>query len=423
MSKDDRPANLLEEVREEVVDEATVSDLRMNNTVATSERTEASRPGSNAGSARAIDRNADEASGSAADKMSPVRANDLQRYVQTACLVVIALLMVGYSLYVTRAFMLPVTAAILLNFVLSPLVKRLNRIGIPSMAGAAIVMTALTASTAFGVYQLQKPAAKWLDSAPDVINELSYKLKHIRTPAEEIVKASKQVEELAQNVQAPDVVKVDVQRPSLASVVLSHSSAFAAGLLLSGTLLFFLLASGDHFLAKCVELTPTFSGKRRIVDASRDVQRGIAHYLGTVTTINTVLGVVMAITLWCLGVPNAALWGVMAAVLNYVPFFGLIVGTAIVFLVSLLTFDSLGQAAVPAVVYLVINSVEANLITPAILGRSMSMNPVAILLWMMLCGWMWGIAGAIIAIPILAMLMIACEATETLAPVAKFIAK
>lgn len=206
-------------------------------------------------------------------------------------------------------------------------------------------------------------------------------------------------------------------------MVLSSSSAVVASCLLSGTLLFFLLASGDRFLSKCVELMPTFEDKRRVVETVREVQKGVGNYLGTVTFINLVLGIVIGCTLWFMGVPNAALWGVMATILNYVPFLGIVVGTVIVFLVSLLTFDFMGQAIAPAVAYMVINWVEANFITPTILGRSMSLNPVAILLWMTLCGWMWGIAGAILAVPILAMVKIACEATETLSPVAKFIAK
>lgn len=343
---------------------------------------------------------------------------------QTGSLVIIAGLMIAYSLYFTRAIMLPITAAIVLNFLLSPLVKRFERMGLPSIAGAVIVMTIFTAIIALGVFQLQRPAAKWIEMTPEIVNELSFKMNDIREPAEEIVEASKQVEKLAKNAEASDdVIKVDVQQPSLASIVLSSSSAAIASCLLSGTLLFFLLGAGDRFLSKCVELMPTFDDKRRIVETVREVQRGVGYYLGTVTIINLLLGVVIGCVLWLMGVPNAALWGVMATILNYVPFVGFIIGTIIVFLVSLLTFDYVGQAVAPATAYMVINWVEANFVTPTILGRSMSLNPVAILLWMTICGWMWGIAGAILAVPTLAMVKIACEATETLTPAAKFIAK
>lgn len=343
--------------------------------------------------------------------------------IHTACvfIVVISTLLLGYSLYFTRAVMLPITVAIILNFVLSPLVQRLERVGIPNMVSAGLVMAVLTGVTVFGVLQLQAPATKWIHEAPTTIPQIQWKLRSIEEPVREITEASEKVEEIAEGSETDNVVKVAVQQPSIASVVLSRTSAFVAATFLASTLLFFLLASGDRFLTKCVEVMPTFQDKRRVVETVRKVQAGIGHYLGTVTIINTVLGIVIGITLWFLNVPNAALWGVMAMSLNYVPFVGLIAGTSVVFLVSLVTFDTLGQATVPAIAYLVINSVEANLVTPMILGRSMSMNPVAILLWMTLWGWMWGIMGAILAVPLLAMVKIACEEIEPLSPLAKFI--
>lgn len=342
--------------------------------------------------------------------------------VQTACLIVASTLLLVYSLYFTRAITLPITVAVILNFVLSPLVQRLERLGIPNMVSAAVLMAILIGITVFGVIQLHAPAAKWIQEAPRTIPQIQWKLRSIQEPVREITEASEKVEEIAKGNETDDVVKVAVQQPSIASIVLTRTSAFAAATFLSATLLFFLLASGDRYLTKCVELMPTYQDKRRIVRTVRKVQDGIGHYLGTVTIINAILGLVIGTTLWFFDVPNAALWGVMAMLLNYVPFVGLIVGTGVVFLVSLVTFDTFGQAFVPALAYLVINAVEANIITPMILGRSMSMNPVAILLWMTLWGWMWGIMGAILAVPLLAIVKIACEEIDPLVPIAKFIA-
>lgn len=344
------------------------------------------------------------------------------RLAQTASLIALATLMSAYTLYFARAIILPVVVAVVFNFVLSPIVRRLKRVGVPNMVGAEIVLTGLVGIIVVGVMQLQAPAAKWLEDAPTNIPQIQAKLRAVKQPVKEIAEASVKVEELAEGVTKQDVVKVDVQRPSLASVVLSRTSAFATSFFLSMTLLFFLLASGDRFLAKCVELMPTFQDKRRVVETVRAVQEGIGRYLGTVTIINMILGAVIAAALWFLGVPNAPLWGVMAALLNYVPFVGFLVGTAVVFFVSLLTFDSIGDAVVPALTYLIVNAIEANLITPMILGRSMSMNPVAIVLWMTLWGWLWGITGAILAVPLLAMVKIASDEIEVLHPLSKFIA-
>lgn len=355
------------------------------------------------------------------ERMNQVHSRISREDVRTACLVAICVLLAGYSLYFTRAIMVPVTIAIILSFVLSPLVNRLEKLKNPTTIGAGIVIASLVSLLAFGVYRLQQPAAKWVADVPEIVAEPQGKLRHVREPAIDLAAGSSKVEELAAGDKSSAIVKVDVQQPSLASVVLSRSSAMVASGILALTLLFFLLASGDIFLGKCVEWMPTFNDKRRIVETVRYVQDGIGNYLGTVTIINILLGIVIGITLWLFGVPNAPLWGVMATLLNYVPFVGLIVGTAVIILVSLLTFDTMGQAAAPAIAYLAINSVEANLITPSILGRSMSMNPVAILLWMTLWGWMWGIVGAILAVPLFAVLKIASDEFDPLAPIAKFI--
>lgn len=341
------------------------------------------------------------------------------RLIQTGSLLVLAIFAVAYGLYFTRAVMLPVVVAVVLNFVLSPMVARLGRIGCPPMLGAGIVLGLLAAVVAFGVLQLQRPAAKWIRNAPTVLPEIQRKLKALEQPVRQLTEASDSVEEIAKS--SDEVVKVAVQQPSLASELVSKTGSFAGSMLLAGTLLFFLLSSGDQFLAKCVELMPTLNDKRRVVKTFREIQSGIGHYLGTVTIINLFLGIIIGITLWFFGVPNAALWGVMATLLNYVPFLGLIVGAAVIFLVSLVSFDTLGQAAAPPIAYIIINGIEANLVTPAILGRSMSMNPVAILLWMTAWGWMWGIVGAILAVPLLAIVKIACEEVESLTPIAKFI--
>ena len=343
------------------------------------------------------------------------------RLVQAACLVVIAVLLSAYTLYFVRSVMIPVAAAILLNFLLSPIVRRMHRFGLPNMAGAGLVIACFVAVVAIGVIRLQPPATEWLRQAPYTLPQLKAKLKSVEKPVQEIAQASEKVQQIAEGIEKPNVVKVDIQQPSFASMVLSRTTTFTATMFFSLTLLFFLLASGDRFLAKCVELMPTFADKRRIVDTVRKIQNGIGRYLGTVTLINIGLGVVIGVTLWGLGVPNALLWGVMAMLLNYVPFVGILIGGVTVFFVSLATFSTLSEAAIPALAYVAINAIEANLVTPHVLGRSMSMNPVAILLWLTAWGWLWGIVGAILAVPLLAMVKIACEELEPLHPIAKFI--
>ena len=322
------------------------------------------------------------------------------------------------AVYFGRPVLLPVTVALLLKLLLTPIVQRLERLGLPPMVGAGVVLVSLCAIVLFLGTRLHEPAQKWLADLPQLLPEVEAKLTSLVEPVETFRAASQQVEEIADQVENPEVVKVEVQQPSLASLVLSQTAGFLAAATLSLTLLFFMLASGDRFLRKVVAFAPSLDEKKRVVRLVRRVQTGIARYLGTITVINAGLGVAIAITVWLLGLPNPVLWGAMAAILNFVPFLGLIVGATVIGVVSLLTFDSIGAALLPPLAYLLVNAVECNLITPLALRRSMSMSPVVILLWMTLWTWLWGIPGAIIAVPLLAVVRITLgelEATKRFA--------
>ena len=141
----------------------------------------------------------------------------------------------------------------------------------------------------------------------------------------------------------------------------------------------------------------------------KDVERGITTYLSTVTLINVGLGVATAAGLWVLGFPNPALWGAMAFLFNYVPFFGPMVCTAVLCLVSLLSFDSFAYACVPPAYFVAISAVEGNVLSPMIVGRSMSINPILVFVALIAGGWAWGLGGAILAVPLLAVGKIAAD--------------
>lgn len=207
----------------------------------------------------------------------------------------------------------------------------------------------------------------------------------------------------------------------MASVVMTSTGAALATIAVTLVLLYFLLASGDTYLNKIVEMVPTFRGKRDAVEVARAIEWGVSSYLFTITIINACLGVVEGFAMWLLGVPNPALWGFMAAILNYIPFLGPLIGTVVVGLVALAEFDTIGAASVVPLVYLGITTIEGNFITPAIFGRSMSLNPVMVIVSLTFWGWIWGIGGALLAVPFLAAAKIACDRLERLAPVGRFL--
>lgn len=166
---------------------------------------------------------------------------------------------------------------------------------------------------------------------------------------------------------------------------------------------------------------PTLKEKRRAVELTRHIQRSVSHYLSTITYINFGLGVVIGTGLWMIGIPNAPLWGVMAMCLNFIPLIGAMIGAAVVFFVGLVTFDTIGHAALAPLIYVVANVIEANIITPALIGRRMSLSPVMVVLSLTVWTWLWGITGAILAVPILAVLKIVAENFEGTQTLAKFL--
>jgi predicted PurR-regulated permease PerM len=187
-------------------------------------------------------------------------------------------------------------------------------------------------------------------------------------------------------------------------------------------LLFMLLASGDLLLRKLVAAVPRFTDKRRCVEVVRCIERDISVYLLTITVINCGLGLGVGLALWAVGMPNPALWGALAAALNFIPYLGAICGVAIVGLVALISLDPTVHALLAPASYLALTALEGYILTPHILGRRLSLDPVLILVSLLFWGWLWGVTGALIAVPLMAAAKIACDHSERLAAVGRLLA-
>jgi predicted PurR-regulated permease PerM len=203
-------------------------------------------------------------------------------------------------------------------------------------------------------------------------------------------------------------------------VLLEEARWATASLLLMAGFLFFMLASGDTFLSKLVKVIPRFRDKKRAVAIVHEVQEDIAVYMLAITLINAGMGAAVGGVMLALGVPNAALWGVMATLLNYIPYVGAIVGVGVVALVSLATFDSVGYALLAPLTYTVLTSVEANVVTPLILGKRLRLNPLVLFAAVIFWGWVWGVPGAFVAVPITVAMRIIFDRVEQLRPLAEF---
>jgi len=349
-------------------------------------------------------------------------AMESQPAVRSVAATLLAVIATFYTLYFARAFFLPVAFGLLLNLLLSPFVRTLKRARVPYPLGAAIVVLAIVAAVGVGGYFLSEPAQEWLIKAPQSVAAANVKIRKLRRPMEQATKSADQMARVATTGSSTSrVQEVTLAGPTLMDRFVQTSASFLAGVLETLVLLYFLLASGDLFLQKLTKMLPEFKDKKKAVAIARETETSISLYLSTVTLINVVEGGIVALVMWALGMPNPVLWGVLVLFLEFIPYLGALVMVGVLTLAALSTFDHVGHIiAVPAS-YLAINLIQAYVVTPLLLGRRLTLNPVAILIGLILWWEVWGVAGAFIAVPLLATLKILCDHIETLAPVGEFL--
>jgi predicted PurR-regulated permease PerM len=340
--------------------------------------------------------------------------------VRSVALTGLLVLAVVYSIYAARAVLMPITLALMLSFLLAPAVAGLERLRAPRPVATGIVLIALLGMLGYGGMLLAGPAAEWLDRAPQNLAQLRDRMQGITQEVERLSEATQSMEELAQGGRDGTGVTVS-EGPSLSDRVFSGTRAFIGGGVVTLVLIYFLLSSGDLFLRKVVRALPRLRDKKRAVEIARATQKHISNYLFTISLINIGLAAAQAVALWLLGVPNAILWGVMAGLLNFLPYVGPIIGTSVMAMVAFFTFEDTGHAVLVPTTYLGISLLEGNLITPILLGRSLMLNPVMIFIWIIFWAWMWGIVGTLIAVPLLAAVKIFCDHIEPLAPLGDFL--
>jgi len=343
--------------------------------------------------------------------------------IRSVALSGLLLVTLGYTLYVARAVFLPIILALLLSFLLVPLVKGLTRLHLPASLSAAVVLLATLGLVGYGTSWLFAPAASWMQQLPHGLRQIEGKMEIVKESVEKVNKAREQVKKFTQGERstARPVVGVEVKRTNLLEVVFNQTLDVVASVALTVILLYFLLASGDLFLLKLVRVLPSLTDKKVAVSIVHQVEHDISRYLLTITMINAGLGVAVGSAMFLLGMPNPVLWGVMAGSLNFIPYLGAITSATILTLVALLTFEEVGRAVVVPLVFVVLTSLEGLIVTPTVVGRRLSLNPVAIFIWLIFWGWLWGIAGTLLAVPLLAVLKIVCDHVKPLAAVGEFL--
>jgi predicted PurR-regulated permease PerM len=342
------------------------------------------------------------------------------RSIRVALLGIFLILFTGF-IYFARDFLLPVVIAFLLALTLSPIVRFLQKRGVAPPFSALVIVLFVISVFSAGTFLLSGPVTQWIDSTPEISRKIQEKLATLRFPVDAIFKASAQVESMGESASASDVQKVVIQQPGMLSMAAASIMGGLTTVAITFVLLLFLLASGTMFYEKMIGILPTLGDKKRALSIAHDVERDVSHYLLTITLINSGFGASIALAMTFTGMPNPVLWGVAAALLNFVPYVGAIGGILMVGMVALISFDSIGYAAIPPLLYAALSIIEGQFVTPVFLGRRLELNAVAIFICVALWGWLWGIVGAIIAVPLLVTVKVFCDHFESLNSFGEFL--
>jgi predicted PurR-regulated permease PerM len=261
-----------------------------------------------------------------------------------------------------------------------------------------------------------------MDRAPQSIAKVQGRLRELRRPVEQVTRTAEQVE-AATDVTKRGSQEVVVRGPRLSERLFGTTQSLVVGAMETLILLYFLLAAGDMFLQKLIRALPQLRDKKKAVAIVRETEASISTYLFTVAIVNVGLGVAVTLAMLLIKLPNAVLWGSLAAVVEFIPYVGATVMLGTLSMAGLVTFPDIGHALLVPGAYLAINLIQANFISPMVLGRRLTLNPVAILVALVFWWWIWGVGGVFIAVPLLTTFKIFCDHIESLAPIGEFLGK
>lgn len=344
--------------------------------------------------------------------------------VRSIALTVLAVIALGAVAYVGRPILAPLAFGVILSLLLAPAVRLLGQAHISPPFAAGLTLLSCIGLTGYGAWVLSEPAANWLQELPKSLRQVTERLEDMRGSLDTVNKAAEQVERItAPEESARSSVQVDSRVGTAGSRLLFNAWSLLGSTLIAVVLAFFLLSDADSFLRSIVKVLPKLEDKKRAVTVVREIESQISRYLVTITTINLALGAAVGLCMYLAGMPTPILWGVMAAIANFVPYVGAFAGTCVIGVVSFLTFHSLGATLLPPVLYVAATSIEGTVLTPSILGRRFLLRPAIVFAWLIVCGALWGIAGALLSVPLLVMTKILCDNVQPLAPMSEFLAR
>jgi predicted PurR-regulated permease PerM len=341
---------------------------------------------------------------------------------QTVCLVITAIVAAGIALYFGREFFQPLAIALILRAVLRPLVRTGEKIRLPAPMGAAILLLALISIVVATGTLMVGPVERWLARAPHTLSVAEHKLNQLRRPMQRASDVANRIERAAT---PPSTMQAAPGPPAQAPGVLVRlfgtTTRLVTGIVEVLLILFLLLAAGDVFLQRLVRFLHITDASADARDVVHELEHAVRRYLVVAACVFAGQGVVVALVMWMLGMPYPILWGAFTVVLEFMPYVGAAVMICLLSITAVASFDNVGHILLVPISYLVISTIQANIVSPYAMGQRLELNPVAILLGVLFWWLLWGIPGAFVAVPILAAMKIVADRTSGLKRVGDFL--
>jgi predicted PurR-regulated permease PerM len=333
--------------------------------------------------------------------------------------------------------LVPIVIGILLSYILAPAVNALENWRVPRIVGSILVLVLLCAGIGVGAYTLSGQAMEIVESVPAAAQKIAERTRTRQTQQagtiEKVQEAARQVEEAAEQATEqtrtarPGVQRVEVVEPTLAaSQYLWEGGRGVLALVAQFTmvlfLVFFLLLTGDLFKRKLVSIAgPTLTKKKISVQIMDEINRQITSFLRVQVIANVIVAVATALALWAFGLDNFIMWGLLAGLFNTIPYFGAIIVTAGLGVVSFIQFDDVLMVVYVCAAAMAITGLEGWLLRPALISHAAQMNPVAIFIGLLFWTWVWGVWGTLLAVPMMMVLKAVCDRIEGLMPVGELL--
>ncbi|PJJ86289.1 putative PurR-regulated permease PerM [Brevirhabdus pacifica] len=327
-------------------------------------------------------------------------------------LIGIFLILLLAAIYFAKDVLLPIVLSVLLMLTLSPVTRGLERIGVPTPVSAVLLIVGIGVGSTVGVYMMSGPVSDLVSQAPEIGDRLKSKLTPVTKSVEAVQEAEKQVQDLADGDSPAPTQKVVVDKPGPVRQALNGLASAGSSIVAAMVLALFMLASGDFFLRRIIEATPKLQDKKKAYRIVRDIEQQISRYLAAITVINAGLGLAIGTALFFIGMPYAFVWGAAAFALNFLPFLGSLIGTILVGAIAFVTFDSASHAMLAPIAYFSLTTLEGQFITPYLVGRRLELNTVSVLITVLFWIWIWGILGALMAVPFLVLIKVICDNIE-----------